>query len=651
MSWVHAINGSLRAYKLAVATEDGETPDGDTGDGDVEIRDSLVMASCDNDVWSDGEEETPPSHPHNTLPASPVAPTPAAPTQSIPVAARPTLQHQKSVPNSDSEDMRRLKMKWQKSLILERSELASLQSTVKTLEAKHLQLNDKLKEKEKEFDETAADLKEYYDLQLSQKSTTVPPSLTGSTLQTLASLITSNTFTFTDDPAQRTTRGTAARTIASALTPAQRKALQSALTQIEDSQTSQVITSSPPPPGLGQRRGVSFSLGGDDVLGSLDNNGMGILDNGMLDIIGTPALPSRPYSEPTRPIERPTFLNKSVSESSVVLGNLATLPKAVARTVRRSNPEMSQATTPLPALPEQPTFEGVGNFINSDVMRSVNGTEEACGLSEPVEYDDDAGPAEAGATDSEVERELLDEPSLIVYYFYLRHNETKVYLIPQILKDYKGEEDSLLGSLLEKYKLGRTELLDIARDILENVEESEKRRRHLKNMVLGTERKEAAKKTEEANIVWSGWLEKKNRHGRRKFSKRYFRLLGRDGEVNSPVLAYFSSEPANDLAKPKGVILLDGCNVFPGLAKESGDKTTYTFEVRHPTRETRMFKYSVNKSDGGEDKVVEMIAECMKKYNKECQDEEIKDPRAAEERRNSISLAESNMRSESDEEK
>jgi len=228
--------------------------------------------------------------------------------------------------------------------------------------------------------------------------------------------------------------------------------------------------------------------------------------------------------------------------------------------------------------------------------------------------------------------------------------------------------------------MGSDELVDIAREIISNEQESGDRRFHLRGMVMKHEAKkrEKAEKEKKAqhfekmNVLHVGWLEKKNSHGRRKFSKRFFKLLRSDGDHgNSPVLQYYSSPP--NLAKrqkgsspaaaaaavaaaaapvaPNGTILLDGCSVVNSGERVNGDKTTFTFEIRHPTRQSRLFKYSSDDDSASKNQWTSRINECLKSYKKECKEEEAKDPAAAQERRHSIKLAEGNMRSESDDER
>ncbi|GMH70601.1 hypothetical protein TL16_g05452 [Triparma laevis f. inornata] len=61
---------------------------------------------------------------------------------------------------------------------------------------------------------------------------------------------------------------------------------------------------------------------------------------------------------------------------------------------------------------------------------------------------------------------------LLVWFFYDKHNPTKVDIIPSILNDYRGDEDNLMHSLLLKYNLAETEWLEIVNTIDANPEKA-----------------------------------------------------------------------------------------------------------------------------------------------------------------------------------
>jgi hypothetical protein len=238
-------------------------------------------------------------------------------------------------------------------------------------------------------------------------------------------MIDSNTLSFADP--SRTNRGQAATTFAQALSPAQRKAIQTAIGNLEESQPPSPFDSPPSPLSPGNdtqvRRGVSFSLAGAAPE---------TLQDSLLGVIGTPSLGGpRPYSEPSRTISRPNYLAKSVSDSHVSSpGGFpaaadAHLPKAVARAARRSNPELGTTPLPDPPQPYQP-------YINSEIMRDINGgggeeDEDEDGLVEPYEpgEEEEGGGGGVGGG-SEIDSVLKQEPDLVLYYFYLRYNEQKL---------------------------------------------------------------------------------------------------------------------------------------------------------------------------------------------------------------------------------
>ena len=50
-----------------------------------------------------------------------------------------------------------------------------------------------------------------------------------------------------------------------------------------------------------------------------------------------------------------------------------------------------------------------------------------------------------------------------MYFFYDKHNPTKLEMIPGILSDYKGNEEDLMVSLLHKYRLDKFEWVEVAK--------------------------------------------------------------------------------------------------------------------------------------------------------------------------------------------
>ena len=128
------------------------------------------------------------------------------------------------------------------------------------------------------------------------------------------------------------------------------------------------------------------------------------------------------------------------------------------------------------------------------------------------------------------------------------------------------------------------------------------------------------------NIVKCGEISKKNRHGRKKYSKRYFKLKKRGQNHFSPVLDYCYTN--NKTSKTKGSILLDGCDVV----KTGGKK----FEINHPERESRFFQVDDELEC---DDWVESIKKTLSGYEDDCVEEEKVDVTAKSRRRSSIQVA------------
>jgi hypothetical protein len=247
------------------------------------------------------------------------------------------------------------------------------------------------------------------------------------------------------------------------------------------------------------------------------------------------------------------------------------------------------------------------------------------------------------------ERYKSFDKSILLYYFYERHNPTKIYLIPTILEDYHGEEDSLFLSLASKYKHDMKIWDTIADEVDADKEKVAIVKAKLKVLRVQSPPTQSNEKAK-SEVQHSGWLEKKNRSGPRKYSKRFFKLLQKDPENQlhgSPILNYYTSEKAS---KAKGTILLAGCTVAevsvpPKLGSKA--KTSFMFELRHPERGVRLLKTT---TQGNLQVWMDKIIESLYQYQKECTEHDRKDPKARQRRRSSLNLASISYKNESDDE-
>ena len=121
-------------------------------------------------------------------------------------------------------------------------------------------------------------------------------------------------------------------------------------------------------------------------------------------------------------------------------------------------------------------------------------------------------------------------------------------------------------------------------------------------------------------------MQKRNRHGLRKFSTRFFRLLKKGETHVSPVLEY--SYTSTKTSKKKGRILLDGCSITKISA--------LLFEIRHAERGNRQFQVETE-SECTE--WVTVIAKALSLYESDCREADKKDSTAKGRRRSSIQIA------------
>ena len=336
----------------------------------------------------------------------------------------------------------------------------------------------------------------------------------------------------------------------------------------------------------------------------------------------------------------------------------------------------------------------VGDLVSSSVLDEIN-----------ADGDDEEGGEGAAAAYEAVERTEAFVPvdlttrfgyEQIMTHFYLRHNPDKIGLINLILVDYKDEEEELFVQMFGKYNLNDDEWVTL-RANLENDLDGSKAKRFGRTSDESTASLAAAaaattttttttapiqlpspQKYEKAGAVRkSGWLEKKNRNGRKKMAKRFFKLLTKYEEHQTPVILYYSSDQSK---KEKGTILLEGCEIVdtsqptdvnangaPGSPASvqiptakglvfknaapafplqvSPVKGVWTFEVRHPTRETRLFKAADSASHNA---WVTMLKKVLEEFNAENEILDRVDPKRIERRRSSLALAEAVYRQTED---
>ena len=248
------------------------------------------------------------------------------------------------------------------------------------------------------------------------------------------------------------------------------------------------------------------------------------------------------------------------------------------------------------------------------------------------------------------ERYKSFDKSTLLYYFYERHNPTKIHLIPTIMEDYRGDEDTLFLSLATKYKHSMSIWDTIADEIEADEEKAAIVRTKLKGLKVQSLPLQPNNDKAKSDVRHSGWLEKKNRSGPRKYSKRFFKLLQKDPENknhDSPILNYYTSEKAT---KAKGTILLAGCTVAEvSVPPKMGSKAkpSYMFELRHPLRTERLLKTT---TQGNLQAWMDRINEALYQYQKDCMENDRMDPKAKQRRRSSLNLATLSYKNESDDE-
>ena len=117
---------------------------------------------------------------------------------------------------------------------------------------------------------------------------------------------------------------------------------------------------------------------------------------------------------------------------------------------------------PKTTLPSPQTADVMN--VGSAARRGPTGMPAKVAARWGADHEDEMTLKVAYGDDSSRALEKYDK-ALLLYFFYDKHNPDKISNVPKICKDYEGDEETLMNSLLLKYQLDDEEWVEIVKDM------------------------------------------------------------------------------------------------------------------------------------------------------------------------------------------